>query len=153
MINNLDLENISNRIRTIIEDFGLQFYDLHYNKVSKTLRVFIDRERGEVTVNDCKQVSNLISKELETSDSFDLSYTLEVSSPGVERPLKRPEHYSRVLGKLVEIDLGDRKVTGYLRNAQPDAITVATPAGENLIPYASILKAKVVEETLYGKRR
>ena len=152
MISNFDLENISNRIRRIIEDLGFRFYDINYNQVSRTLRVFIDKERGEITVKDCKDVSNLISKELDDSGSFSSPYTLEVSSPGVERQLKRLEHYLWALGKVVEIHVSDKKIRGYLRKAQTDGIVIGTESGENLIPYASILEAKVVGELLYGKR-
>ena len=153
MTDNFDLEDISNRTIKILEDLGLRLYDISYNQVSGTLRVFIDRERGAITVKDCRGVSNLISKELENSDSFNFRYTLEVSSPGIQRPLKRPEHYVWALGRVVEIDMGDKKIRGYLRNAHKDGVVVGTKSGENIIPYASIIKAKVVEEIVYDKRR
>ena len=153
MTDNFDLAKISNIVNNILDDLGLRLYDLHFNHVSKTLRVFIDRKDGTVTVSDCKKVSNIISKEIDEEEIMPFSYTLEVSSPGIERPLKRPEHYLWAMGKLVEIDTGSEKIKGYIRSTQGDGVIVATERGENVISYASIIKAKVVEEIEYGKRR
>ncbi len=148
-----DLEKISKIIRIVLDDLGFRLYDMHFNEVSKNLRIFIDREDGGVTVSDCKRVSNMISKQIDESEVMVVRYTLEVSSPGIERPLKRPEHYVWAMGKLVEIDVGDKKIRGYLRNTEKDGVVVATDRGENLVPYSAIVKAKVVEDIEYGKRR
>ncbi len=148
-----DLEKISKIIRTVLDDLGFRLYDMHFNEISKNLRIFIDREDGGVTVSDCKRVSNIISKQIDESEVMVARYTLEVSSPGIERPLKRPEHYVWAMGKLVEIDVGDKKIRGYLRNTEKDGVVVATDRGENLVPYSAIVKAKVVEDIEYGKRR
>jgi len=86
-----DLEKISNIIKNILDDLGLRLYDVHFNQVSKTLRVFIDRKDGVITVTDCKKVSTIISKEIDEEEIMTFPYTLEVSSPGIERPLKRPD--------------------------------------------------------------
>jgi ribosome maturation factor RimP len=152
MIDNIDLEKVSNIVRELLEDLGFRLYDINFNEVSRTLRAFIDKEGRSVTVNDCKRVSNLISGKLDELDYFDFRYTLEVSSPGIERQLKRPEHYKWAMGKVVEIDIGDKKIRGYLRKVQKNGIVIGTKSGEDTIPYASIHKAKVVEEILYGKR-
>ena len=153
MTDNFDLEKIANIVKNILDDLGLRLYDLHFNHVSKSLRVFVDRKDGTITVSDCKKVSNIISKEIDEEEIMPFSYTLEVSSPGIERPLKRPEHYLWAIGKFVEIDTGSEKIKGYIRNTQRDGVIVATERGENVISYASIVKAKVVEDVEYGKRR
>jgi ribosome maturation factor RimP len=153
MTNAIDVDALSMLIRNVLEEAGLRLYDINFNQVSRTLRIFIDRERKPITVRDCKEVSNLISRELEGSDLDSISYTLEVSSPGIDRPLKRREHYEWALGKLVEIDIGDKKMKGYLRQCQGNGIVIGTTSGEEFIPYASIQKAKVAEEITYGKRR
>jgi ribosome maturation factor RimP len=126
---------------------------MHFNKVSNMLRVFIDRDKGAVTVEDCRKVSKLISKKIDNDQIIIFPYTLEVSSPGVERFLKRPEHYRWAAGKLVEIDVGEKKIKGYIRHTEEDGVIVATDVGENLVPYSSIVRAKVVEDLEYGKRR
>ncbi len=153
MTDNFDLEKISTIIENTLDDLGLRLYDLHFNHVSKTLRVFIDRKDGVITVTDCKKVSNIISKEIDEEEIMAFSYTLEVSSPGIERPLKRPEHYLWAMGKLVEIDTRDKKIRGYIRHTERDGVIVATDHGENVISYASIVNAKVVGDVEYDKRR
>lgn len=153
MSDSYDLEQISNLIRNVLDDLGLRFYDIHFNQVSKTLRVFIDKKEGGISVDDCKKVSNIISKKIDDSDYISSPHALEVSSPGIERPLKRPEHYQWAMGKLVEIVVADKKIKGYIRNTEKNGVVVATDLGENLVPYASILKAKLVENLEYGKRR
>ena len=98
-------------------------------------------------------MSKTISKKIDEDEIIVFPYTLEVSSPGIERALKRPEHYLWAMGKVVEIDIGDKKIKGYIRNTKKEGVIVATDLGENLIPYNSIVKAKVVEDLEYGKRR
>ena len=73
-------------------------------------------------------------------------YTLEVSSPGVERILKKPEHYAWAIGNVVEIDTGQEKIKGYLRGTKKNGVIVASGKDERTIPYASIKRANVVEE-------
>jgi ribosome maturation factor RimP len=148
----IDLNDIALVIREIVTDLGLRFYDLEYNGVTRTLRVYIDKEKGGVTIKDCQRTSNFISRELQASELISFPYTLEVSSPGIARVLKRPEHYSWAMGNVVEIDTGEEKVKGYLRGTRGEGIIVATKDSENIIPFSSIKKARVVEEINHGKR-
>ncbi len=152
-MNNVDIERVSKRIITLLEDLGLRLYDLQYNHVSKTLRVFIDREKGGITIKDCQKVSTILSRDLDNTDLINSSYTLEVSSPGVERYLKRPEHYAWAAGKRVEVDIGEKKITGFIRHTEQNGVVIATDSGEELIPFGSIVKAKITEEIGYGRRR
>ena len=131
----------------------LLFYDLRFNDVTKAFRLFIDRADGTVSVEDCKRVSRAVSRALDHSDLVNFSYSLEVSSPGIERPLTKPRHFAWAKGKMVEIDTGDQKVKGYLRYTKKEGIVIATDGGESIVPYSSVVKAKVVEDLDYGKRR
>ncbi len=153
MNNDFNVEEISNLIHKALDELGLRLYDIHFNKVSRTLRVFIDKEKKGITVEDCRKVSTMISKMIDDSDVVTFPYTLEVSSPGIERSLKRPEHYRWAMGKLVEIDIGDKKIKGYIRSIKDNGVVVATDLGEDLVPYSTVIKAKVVEDIEYGKRR
>jgi ribosome maturation factor RimP len=152
-MSDIDVKKVSELVRTIVDDAGFRFYDLHFNKVSNVLTVFIDRADGSITVEDCRKVSALISQDLDHSDIMTFRYTLEVSSPGVERPLKRPEHYLWAMGKLVEVDIKDKRMRGYLRNTEKNGVMIATDHGEHFVPYSAIVKAKVVEELEYDKRK
>lgn len=144
---------ITELIRGILDDLHLRLYDITYNEVSRTLRVFIDREGDSVSIADCQKVSTQIGRALDSSDAVIGSYVLEVSSPGVDRSLKHVDHYKWAIGKLVEIDLKDKKIKGYLRSADDQGITVATDKGEHGVAYASIIKGRVLEELEYDKRR
>ena len=144
---NIDVEGLQEKIREIIESTGLRLYDVSFNKVSRTLRVFVDKEAGNVMIKDCEMISGLISQELVHLDIIDFSYTLEVSSPGIERPLHRPEHYAWAQGKCVEITLNDRKVKGHVRAVTQDTVIIASGTAEATISFCDIVKARVVQES------
>ena len=78
-------------------------------------------------------------------------YTIDVSSPGPERPLRKPGHFEQAIGRTVALRTaeevgGKRRVRGELRSTSPGGITLSTPAGEFEVPYESILRANLVEE-------
>jgi len=147
-----EMDVIMQTVKGILQDRDLRLYDLDFNEVAKILRVYIDTEGG-VTISDCQRISSALSQELDKLDLINYKYTLEVSSPGINRLLKKPEHYRWALGKQVEIDLAAEKIKGYLRNVDENGILVASPAGERTIPFPAISKAKVMEEIQYDKRR
>uniref|UniRef100_A0A7C4XLU0 Ribosome maturation factor RimP n=1 Tax=candidate division WOR-3 bacterium TaxID=2052148 RepID=A0A7C4XLU0_UNCW3 len=142
----IDLNSITERVKLILKDMNFRLYDIQFNKVSRVLRIFIDREDSSVTIRDCEVVSNEISQELDRMDIINFPYTLEVSSPGIERQLTRPEHYHWALGKLIEIRLKDREIRGYLREVRNEGPVLALKSGESLIPYEQIIKARVIQE-------
>jgi ribosome maturation factor RimP len=147
-----DQAELSRLIEGILDDMGLRFYDLEFNKVSRVLRVFIDKEKGGVTIQDCQSTSNAISRALDASELMNFPYTLEVSSPGIERPLKKPQHYAWATGNVVEIDTGTERIKGFLRGTKKEGIIIAVGEDENVIPYSSIKKARIIEETSHGRR-
>lgn len=142
----IDLKKITEVIKGIVEGMDFRLYDLNYNDVAKILRVYIDRKGSGVTIKDCEAVSNAISQELDRLDVINFHYTLEVSSPGIERPLSKPEHYKWANGKLIEVVLKEGNLRGYLRDATEEDIVISSKTGEIRIPYHQILKAKVIEE-------
>lgn len=146
-------EKIAVLIKQVVEDMNFRLYDVNYNIVSRILKVYIDRADNGVTIEDCKRVSMSVSAALDSSDLIKSSYTLEVSSPGIERLLTRPEHYEWVLGKLAEFDLGSRKIKGHIRGVGEEGVTIAWGSGEEFILFSAIVKARVMEEIDYGKRR
>lgn len=92
------------------------------------VRVFIDKPNG-VNVSDCEQVHISLSHALDVQDPISHMYTLEVSSPGLDRPLKRREDYARSIGKLVSLKLthpidGQWRVSGRLRDLNEDGVTL-----------------------------
>jgi ribosome maturation factor RimP len=116
-----------------------------------TLRVYIDREGG-ITVDDCERVSRQISAVLDVEDVIRGQYTLEVSSPGLDRPLFTPEQYRRFAGSEVRVQLKDlvqgrRKLDGRLVGIDAgDEVTVLAEGVEYRIPLASIAKTRLKPE-------
>ena len=111
---------------------GLLIYDIEFVKEGPDwyLRVYIDREEGTISIDDCEAVSRPLSDALDTADPIDEAYYLEVSSPGMERKLKRPRDFERFMGANVVVKLfraidGKKKLRGVLtsRTEQETAVT------------------------------
>ena len=88
----------------IVEGFGFELVDVEYVKEAGNwyLRGYIDKSGG-ITVNDCEAVSRIFSDRLDENDFIEDSYIMEISSPGLDRPLKKEKDFVRSMGKLVEI--------------------------------------------------
>ena len=120
----------------IIERSGCELVDIEYVKEGRNwyLRVYIDKREG-VTVEDCQKVSESLSDLLDRVDPIDHSYILEVSSPGVERPLKTQRDFDHFVGREVSIRLyspleGKKEFTGVLEGLKDGIVTVETPEGK-----------------------
>lgn len=146
-MNDADPEKIERLLKSIVEELNFRLYAVSFNAVQRTLRVFIDRTDAGVTVDDCRRASVAISRGLDDADLLHAAYTLEVSSPGIDRPLLRPEHYLWALGKVAEIDTGAERVLGHIRSVDDRGVTIAARDGEKHIAFATIKRAKVTEET------
>jgi ribosome maturation factor RimP len=149
----IELSKVETLVKEVIESMEIRLYDMQFNEVSRTLKIFIEREQGGVTIKDCEKVSKSISEALDRSNLIDFQYTLEVSSPGIERYLTKPEHFQWARGKLAEIILKEKKIKGYIRDADEQSVTIAQSSGEVVIHLQEIITAKISEEFEYGKRR
>ena len=106
-----------------------------------TLRLFIDHPDG-VTLSLCERVSGQLN-------DYRDRYSLEVSSPGQDRPLTKPQHFTRFLGRRARVRLreateGHKSVTGELVGASEQDVTIAAPAGIVTIPYEQIARSNLV---------
>lgn len=129
------MANIESKVETLIapkiEELGYELYDVEYTKEGKDLflRIFIDNEKG-IDLNDCEKVNNGIVELLDEADYIKEQYFLEVSSPGVERVLRKDKHLQANLGNRVNVklfhkDLKDRKeYEGILQNFNEKEITI-----------------------------
>lgn len=99
-------EKVESLIKEKIQGLGYELYDVQYAKEGKDyfLRVFIDKEDG-IDLNDCEKVSNQINPLLDEKDFIKEMYFLEVSSPGIERVLRKDEHLKDSIGKEIEVKL------------------------------------------------
>jgi len=114
------------------------------------LRIYIDRPEG-VTLDDCQKVSQQLSAVLDVEDPIPGAYTLEVSSPGLDRPLRKPADFRRRTGQRVRIELllplnGRRRFTGTLRGVETDEVLIEVDATLVRLPFAQIGKARLVPE-------
>ena len=105
------VKKIAEVAEEILQEFlaenGLSLYDAEYVKEGpdRVLRVYIDKEDGYIGTEDCEKVSRFLSDKLDELDPIEDNYVLEVSSPGLDRELKKDEHFSRYIGEEVEVSL------------------------------------------------
>jgi ribosome maturation factor RimP len=125
-----NMDRIREVVLPILESMGLELVDLELSGRGKGgyLRVFIDKPGG-VTVEDCEQVSRYVGHALDVADPIPTSYMLEVSSPGLDRPLRKIEDYRRYTGKLVRLKLarpvnGAWVVIGRLQGLREDRVEI-----------------------------
>lgn len=116
--------------RPVLDELGLTLWDLRFEKEGSTwfLRYLIDKEGG-VTIADCENFSRSVDVLLDRADPIAQSYTLEVSSPGIERELCRPWHFERCAGQRVTVRLirpvdGQRDFEGLLGGLEDDRVTL-----------------------------
>ena len=100
--------------------------------------VYVDREGG-VDLALCERVTRVLSDYLR-------EYGIDVSSPGPERPLRKPEHFERAVGRHVKLRTEGRKLRGEVTRAGDTAVTVAADGGEVDIPYGEIVRGNLIEE-------
>lgn len=121
------------------------------------LQFMIDRVDGQnITIDDCVSVSHTVSAILDVEDPIEGAYKLEVTSPGLDRPLTKPSHFTRFTGQTIKLETtlpleGRRRFQGLLQSAHADSITIeaVNESGETTlftIDYPLILKAKLHPE-------
>ncbi|HEY5649334.1 MAG TPA: ribosome maturation factor RimP [Nitrospiria bacterium] len=146
-------EEIQGVISPILDSMGLELVDLDLQAQGRRslLRIYIDKAGG-VTITDCEQANRFIGHALDVSDPFPGPYTLEVSSPGLDRPLKKLEDYKRYQGKLAKIKLteaidGNWTIIGRLMGVQAGSISIKPEDGEAVsIPLSAVAKARLEVE-------
>ncbi|PLX44902.1 MAG: ribosome maturation factor RimP [Deltaproteobacteria bacterium] len=98
------LREIDSIVRPVVEDFGFELVDVEMTSEHgrQILRLLLDKEGG-ITLDECARVSREVSPHLEVADRIPSRYTLEVSSPGIRRPLKRPVDFTRFKGQVIMV--------------------------------------------------
>jgi len=158
----LEVGNIENLVRPVVEKSGYELYDLEFG--GRVLRVFIEKEGG-VSLQDCVEVTKLLGPLLDVEDVIPGSYELEVSSPGLERVLRKPHHFERSIGSKLKVKtrepmsrwnssqveedkyyLNRHKLTGELKAVEGDSILMTADQRDTRIPIAEIQKAQIIFE-------
>jgi ribosome maturation factor RimP len=148
-------ETVERLVEGVVETAGLNLYDVVFRQSGPRwkLQVFIDRPGPGVSLDDCALVSRQISRELDAADPVPHAYDLEVSSPGMDRTLRRKSHWDAAEGQLVHVSTRDdsgrsRKFTARVVASGEDAVELAPEGGEDTlrVRFTSILSARIKPE-------
>lgn len=148
------IDNVEKIVHPLVEKEGLELVDLEYVKEGENyfLRLYIDNEENDIGLGECEKTSNLLSEELDSADPIEESYILEVSSPGIERPLKKIEDFDRFEGSFATLKTyapinGEKEFTGTILKRDDNTIRLNLKTDEIVeIPYSSIAAARLAVE-------
>ena len=152
-----DIEKIRKIIEPIIRNEGLELFDviIQKEKGQRFLRIFIDNLEREIKISDCETISNLVSYALDNENIISQHYNLEVSSPGLNRPLRNINDFIRFKGRLVKIILNStidldhivKNFTGRIKDVDSNCIIMEDNKGKIVnIQYDQIAKARLEVE-------
>ena len=140
--------DVEGLIEQVVTGLGYELVDIEFSPKGRLLRVFLDIERG-ITVDDCATVSNQLQRVFEVEDvDYD---RLEVSSPGLDRPLKKLADFERFAGEQAQVRLSlpignQRNFVGVIERVQDGAVALRTEKGEVMLPFDDIEKARLVPQ-------
>ena len=142
-------ERVAAVVAPVVEGLGLDLYDIEHT--GPAIRVLVDREGG-IDLEAVTAATRAISRALDEADPIDAAYTLEVSSPGLERPLRTADHFSaaRAKGERIRVKTrpgvaGDRRFEGAIVDTTPDGLTVRLDDGSTRdVLYDEIDRARTV---------
>jgi ribosome maturation factor RimP len=144
------VDRLRDLIEPVVTGLGLELFDLEYG--GGALRVTVDRADG-VDLEAVAQATRAVSRALDDADPIEGHYTLEVSSPGLERTLRTPAHFAWAVGKQVSVKTvagfeGERRLSGTIRSADESGVVIegTEPEREHRLEYGDIEKARTVFE-------
>ena len=136
-------------IEPVVEGLGYECVGIEYNPHPKhgLLRIFIDREQG-VGMEDCTAVSHQVSGVLDVEDPIAGEYNLEVSSPGMDRPLFKIEHFKQFIGHRAKVNLfkpveGRRNITGLIEKVDDGDVYLQQDGQVYVVPFQTMSKARL----------
>ena len=139
---------IEERLQSILDDVAVELVELNLKRRGRTIVVEIlaDRAKGGITVEECTYVNRNIAREIEEQKLIEDDYVVEVSSPGLDRPLKTIKDFSRVLGRRVRFLLKEPlekkwEYSGIVEDANDSSVAVRLASANIAIPYDKINKA------------
>jgi len=138
--------NFTSLVTPITDDFHCELVDVDYN--NGVMKLIIDQPAGLLS-QTLIEVTKSISRMIDAEDPIPGRFTLEITSPGVERPLKKPEHFRRSIGEDVSIKTmpdveGDRRVDGVLQATDEFGVTIGNSDGERTLRFGEIRSARTV---------
>ena len=141
---------LTDMLRPAVEEVGKELLGIEYISAgnNSVLRLFIDHENG-IDVDDCAEVSRQVGAILDVEDPISSEFNLEVSSPGLDRPLFDKPHYEAVIGEIIEVKIsiplnGRRKFKGCLVAVENDTLVVTVDGEDYDLVLSNIIKAHLV---------
>jgi ribosome maturation factor RimP len=149
---NLITGKITDLAESVLDDLGFELVDVEYLSEHGrwVLRIYVDKEGG-VTIDDCANLSREIGDLIDIKDVIEQEYVLEVSSPGLNRPLKKERDFARVIGKKIKIRMfapvdGRRNFSGYLKDFQDQKLYIEVEGELVNLSWKEVDKANLVYE-------
>lgn len=143
-------QKLQEMLQSAVEDLGCELWGIECQRAGRfmTVRLFIDKDGG-VGVDDCADVSRQVSAILDVEDPIADKYNLEVSSPGLDRPLFTLEQFQRYVGEDIAVHLripvlDRRKWQGKLEKIENDMLTLVVDGQEHVLIFGNIQKANVI---------
>jgi ribosome maturation factor RimP len=142
-------DQLSELLGPVVSALGYELWELEYapRAGGALLRLYIDSPEG-ISLDDCERVSRAVSEQLDSVDPIPGQYTLEVSSPGLDRVLRTPAHFERFAGERVRVEMsrpidGRKRFAGQLIEANDQEITLSVDGGKVTLPIVEIHKARL----------
>lgn len=145
-------DQLNELLGPLVSALGYELWELEYVQRAggAVLRLYIDSPDG-ISLDDCERVSRAVSERLDSDDPIPGQYTLEVSSPGLDRVLRTPDHFGRFAGERVRVEMarpidGRKRFQGQLIDANDREITLNVDGGKVTLPIDQIHKARVAPQ-------
>lgn len=146
------IRRLTELVVPVVEDFGCELVELQFRREAAgwVLRLIIDTESG-ISIDDCAKVSREVGHLLEVEDPIEQAYSLEVSSPGLDRPLKKERDFVRCKGKKAKVVVrepidGQNQWIGLIDDVTQESVLLRTDHGILEIPFTRMKKARLVVE-------
>lgn len=145
------IRRVEKMVEPALADMGYELVRVRLSGTTRpTLQIMADRADGSgMTIEDCAEISHVLSAMLDVEDPIDGAYSLEVSSPGIDRPLTRPKDFERFAGFEAKVELahpfeGQRRFRGRIEAFEKGNVRLATTQGEIVLPLDDIQHAKLL---------
>jgi len=145
-------ERLTQLLEPLVESLGYELLLLEFSPQGRSalLRLYLDASDG-VTLGDCESVSREVAALMDVEDPIKVPYQLEVSSPGMDRPLTKPMHFERFAGSKARVELevpqnGQRRFVGVIAGINGEAVRLVVQQGEVQLPFSAISRARLVPD-------
>jgi ribosome maturation factor RimP len=147
------IDRLESLLAPVVEDLGYEYVGIEYasNPKNRVLRLYIDQSETGIGLEDCETVSREVSALLDVEEPIPGQYTLEVSSPGVERPLFTAEHFERFAGEVAVVQMlapveGRRKFKGVIVTVEGEEVCLEVDGTQWRLPVAGMAKARLAPD-------